>query len=52
MGSSDPAAVLEEFNCCQELSPSNVQEAGLKNTVLDEAKANITAAQLRQNGAL
>ena len=49
MGSSDPAAILEEFNHCQELSPSNVQEATeLKNTVLEEAKANIAAAQLRQ----
>ena len=36
MGNS---AILEEFNHCQELSPSNVQEATeLKNTVLEEAK--------------
>ena len=49
MGSSDPATVLEEFDRCQELSPSNVQEAAeLKNTVLEEAKANIAPAQLRQ----
>ena len=49
MGSSDPAAVLEEFNRCQELFPSNIQEeAELKNTVLEEANANIAAAQLRQ----
>ena len=40
MGSSDPAAILEEYNHCQELSPSNVQEeTELKNTVLEEAKA-------------
>ena len=49
MGRSDSAAVLEAFNTYQEFTPSTIEKAvEQKNTILQEAKANIVAAQQQQ----
>ena len=48
-GKSDPAVVLTEYNGTQAISPSSVQRAvKQRNAILEEAKANIAAAQQKK----
>ena len=52
-GKSDPAVVLTEYNGRQAISPSSVQRAvKQRNAILEEAKANIAAAQQKTKRAI